>query len=150
MSLYKRFKYLKTALQILLTLNVFVVLWGLIAFFKYYGSHDPSSLEMVIVGLLTLVIGVMAPLTISYYLVRVSKKLTRQAHERVAQMIGLWAKDSGLMQQEGIKNPFVWLNLGIAIAEIFTADSEHPAATLVQEMGPLLRKEIRAHLYKES
>jgi hypothetical protein len=150
MSVIRKIRYLKFFLHSLLILNSLLVLFGGVALARYLETNSPTLHEMIFVGFMTLMVGFVIPALIFWYLSQMLKQLRKDVMDKVNDALVIWFENSALFEDDGHRNPLLWLNLSLSFAETAFRESEHPAAGVFMEISPLVREQIRSKLNSHS
>jgi hypothetical protein len=142
MGIVKKYQFYKRLLLTLFAVNVLFIMFGIIAVFKFFQTHDVTAAEVVIVGLGTFVFGILTPYVI------IDKFMTNMAEMRKRTEIAVAAWVSGWMENykdhdnDAIHDPLFWLNIGLLTAEVVGQHTQHPVGRMLAEFAPLLKQEL--------
>ncbi|MDZ4678060.1 MAG: hypothetical protein SGI74_11205 [Oligoflexia bacterium] len=150
MQIIKKYLMYKRALQGFFAVNVFFIMFGIVALIEYFKTHEQSVLTLTAVGAGTFVFGIYLPIYLMAQLGKVIKEIKTQTEHMVAQWVSGWFENYNQYEEDAIKDPRFWLNMVLLTTEIFGDHSKHPAARLIGEFAPILRQEIQKQTHKKT
>jgi len=142
MGIYKKYVFFKRSLQVLLFFNTLFVGWGIVAGYHYFQEHDVSALEIMSVGIGTLLFGLVLPGFLLYQAELRVREARRRLDAHLAELVTLWTQSFKDYQGEVFKNPLFWGNMILLAVEEFGQEMDHPLMNVFLELSPHLRKEI--------
>ncbi|MCC6278101.1 MAG: hypothetical protein IT289_09320 [Oligoflexia bacterium] len=145
MDIFRRFIYYKRALQVLFFFNVLFFFLGCVAFWSYTQTHDWSAASLAFAGLGTLICGIILPYTIINHMAHIAHEYRIHTERVVAHWVSGWLQnyENHKDNDDPMRSPQFWINIGLLTMEVFGEHSRHPVARVFAEFAPLLKLEMQ-------
>lgn len=144
MNIFQKLKNLKSAFQVLFALNIGFILIGFYGAVKFFENNDMSGLWMAGIGTGILVVGIILPAIILRKIGIALTNAKKEIQKAGAKLVAGWIEQNQSFKGEGaLKNSGFWVNLLLLGLEAYAPKMDHPAAQVITEFSPELRKEIQ-------
>jgi hypothetical protein len=141
MGLFKTFQRYKQILQILFVINIFFIVCGVVAVVQYAGTHEISLLAFVVIGLGTLLFGILVPVYIIGKISAVMEDMRIEVEKGAARLIAGWMENYQA-SDDALRDPHFWLNITLILVEVFGPQIRHPVGKIIADFAPLMKSEI--------
>lgn len=149
MGLIRKYQFYKHLLQVSLFFNAFFVLLGFVALVRWLETQSFTHSELALVGIGTLIFGVVLPLYVFSLLTKLMQELREKTQALVTEAVAQWVSSFKEFEgQDPLQNPKFWVNMALLMFETVGDHSKHPGLQALAEFAPLLRREIKIAVRK--
>jgi hypothetical protein len=105
-------------------------------------SYSDTTWELVSIGILTLLFGLIIPGFIIWQLTRLLKRTTDELRQSAREIAREWIAQNEKFGGEGFKNIEFWVEIALLGAQIAGRSAGHPVAQMTGELALLIRQEL--------
>jgi hypothetical protein len=106
-----------------------------------YASMNRSTKEMIFLGIITLIIGIVLPILVFAFLTKNILKAKQGFEEKLSAWLAQILKKVPVDAQKPWMSPVLWLEVVLAGFEIFAPQSRHPIILILKDFIPVVRAE---------
>jgi len=130
--------------QVTLAINVFFILLGIWGLAQFVSTSDLGFGFLTLVGCGTLIFGIIIPGIILANISRQIGDLKQNLQNQGTQFVAHWLEDHS-RRSTTFMSPRFWTDILLFGAQWTAQNSQNPVATVVREMAPAIREELRRH-----
>lgn len=142
MRVFRKYVFYKRMLHGLFTINILLIVSGIVSLFHFFKTQDITALELAAIGFGTLIFGIVAPAFLLHQMMQTMKEMRRQTEEAVALWVAGWLKNYKAHDGDVLHDPYFWVNIGLLSLEIFGENSKHPLSRMLAEFAPIVKHEL--------
>lgn len=105
-------------------------------------SYSDTTREIIIIGALTLLFGLVIPGFIVWRLTRLLKRTTEQLRQTAREIADEWLRQNDKFGADGFKTVEFWVEMALLATQFTGRAANHPMAQLAGELAGLVRQEI--------
>ncbi len=141
----RRWRLYKRLLMTFAVVNVFTVAAGLVIGIHYVNYDLITAQELIAIGLITLLFGIILPLVVMARITSTIRALRQEIQRSVFDFLRNWRQtEQDFAAQDGaFKNPEFWLQIALLCGQFFGQASSNPAAQMAGEIALTIRNELK-------